>query len=484
MTIGRNDPCPCQSGKKYKKCCLSKDQDKRQEEFEARAQELAAARMDGGMAYISAPTTPVRDSDSAPSESFRQASPAPCDPHEEALSARWNAFLERDFEGQIELYQATLSEPDLMDDEMAFAMLELLYSGGIDNRQRDWFDGLLENLRMRLPDVYESSQNYYLSWQLANAIAGLRFDVARRVACEMAGLEDGDMGLFVIGLDELAYHGQLSTLVEVMRIAWPRVQGTWDVLPWAISDFAHRLADYVIFEHLERNPALTADAPALKDEVDGYIDIESDELADYVDVFSGRTQRAWTMQDFQFKVTAGGRKRNRDDEPRVIANKATENLTQLLNQFVSYVHREEGIAYSKAAMARGQIQEYLLDRLVGELSPRGNMCDQRPAGKGSPPRQPEHPLCPDRATLDAFFARRFNPFSPQYYLVAAMFELLPAWLRFLEQSALLEPPLRTKTLEDLKQLHGDLMNLMSTLKAHGDLRESLENWPECSPRNG
>jgi tetratricopeptide (TPR) repeat protein len=25
MKIGRNDPCPCGSGKKYKKCCLSKE---------------------------------------------------------------------------------------------------------------------------------------------------------------------------------------------------------------------------------------------------------------------------------------------------------------------------------------------------------------------------------------------------------------------------------------------------------------------------
>ncbi|MGC9519228.1 MAG: SEC-C metal-binding domain-containing protein [Desulfuromonadaceae bacterium] len=24
--IGRNEPCPCGSGKKYKKCCLDKDQ--------------------------------------------------------------------------------------------------------------------------------------------------------------------------------------------------------------------------------------------------------------------------------------------------------------------------------------------------------------------------------------------------------------------------------------------------------------------------
>jgi predicted metal-binding transcription factor (methanogenesis marker protein 9) len=25
MKVGRNDPCPCGSGKKYKKCCIAKD---------------------------------------------------------------------------------------------------------------------------------------------------------------------------------------------------------------------------------------------------------------------------------------------------------------------------------------------------------------------------------------------------------------------------------------------------------------------------
>jgi hypothetical protein len=25
MKIGRNDPCPCGSGRKYKQCCLTKD---------------------------------------------------------------------------------------------------------------------------------------------------------------------------------------------------------------------------------------------------------------------------------------------------------------------------------------------------------------------------------------------------------------------------------------------------------------------------
>jgi len=26
FAVGRNDPCPCKSGKKYKKCCLAKDE--------------------------------------------------------------------------------------------------------------------------------------------------------------------------------------------------------------------------------------------------------------------------------------------------------------------------------------------------------------------------------------------------------------------------------------------------------------------------
>lgn len=38
---GRNDPCPCGSGKKYKHCCLGKDQEAEHEKF-ARAASAAA----------------------------------------------------------------------------------------------------------------------------------------------------------------------------------------------------------------------------------------------------------------------------------------------------------------------------------------------------------------------------------------------------------------------------------------------------------
>ena len=43
MSVGRNDPCPCGSGKKYKKCCFAKDEAQRSAELAARAEAARAA---------------------------------------------------------------------------------------------------------------------------------------------------------------------------------------------------------------------------------------------------------------------------------------------------------------------------------------------------------------------------------------------------------------------------------------------------------
>ncbi|MGA7454642.1 MAG: SEC-C metal-binding domain-containing protein [Rhodoplanes sp.] len=40
---GRNDPCPCGSGKKYKKCCLTNDEAAENERLVAERAERASA---------------------------------------------------------------------------------------------------------------------------------------------------------------------------------------------------------------------------------------------------------------------------------------------------------------------------------------------------------------------------------------------------------------------------------------------------------
>ena len=121
MNIGRNDPCPCGSGKKYKKCCQAKDE-------EARRKEAAPP------ALIPTPTT-------KPAARSRKEQPKPPpDPRVEAWNARYEEFEAIDYEARIALFKRTLDEVELMDDEMAFEMLEKLFHQAAEHDERDRYD--------------------------------------------------------------------------------------------------------------------------------------------------------------------------------------------------------------------------------------------------------------------------------------------------------------------------------------------------------
>jgi SEC-C motif len=85
---------------------------------------------------------------------------------------------------------------------------------------------------------------------------------------------------------------------------------------------------------------------------------------------------------------------------------------------------------SKGELGREQIQRYIAARHAGEIG----RDDQEFAGPFRSKKQkqrpkaaaPEHPLCPDRRTLDAYLAGLNLDFSPQNYRIAATFELVPA----------------------------------------------------------
>lgn len=90
MNIGRNDPCHCGSGKKYKKCCLAKDEE------EARKQAMPAS---------------VLKAQSKPAAQERKERPKPPpDPRIEAWNARYKKFESADYEERIAIFNRTLDE--------------------------------------------------------------------------------------------------------------------------------------------------------------------------------------------------------------------------------------------------------------------------------------------------------------------------------------------------------------------------------------
>src|SRR5689334_22141208 len=114
MRVGRNDPCPCGSGKKYKKCCLAKDR--------------------------AAPESPL--------------APLPRTPEDERAEAHWEEFDARDFEGRVALFREALADPELMDDDAAYEMLMQLHTDAIEHGDRPCFAKLVAELREQRPDVY------------------------------------------------------------------------------------------------------------------------------------------------------------------------------------------------------------------------------------------------------------------------------------------------------------------------------------------
>jgi hypothetical protein len=412
--------------------------------------------------------------------------PPPPDPHIEALNARWHEFEEQDYEGQIALFRKTLEEKELMDDEMAFDMLDALYMKSIERHDRDRFNALVDALRERLPNVYAQSAGFYLDLQLTNILASGRLEMLPSFTSALAEVTDEQIDTFNRIVAMLAYHGQLEFLVEVMRLAWPQVRESPDIFAWAINEFAKRAQRYLILNYLEHNPAPDAADPALREQLEFYGEVVSERVSQYCTLLTGQLQKHWTMGDFQFQQS---RRRARDefdeDEEAPPLDEARQNLHDLSIEFLGYLRREEDAPYAKGDVGREEIVHYLLDRFDGKLEPRESMLKaalrRKPKSKPTP-RPPEHVLCPDRRTLDQYLTGLMTLLNYHPHKAGATLELMPAWLRFLETRQLIDTQQRQKTLTALHGLDADLLKLWGEHPADPVLAEGMKRWRENAER--
>jgi len=414
----------------------------------------------------------------------------PPDPHTQAINARWEQFEAEDYEGQIALFLKTLDEEELMDEEMAFEMLNTIYSEAVENNERERFDGLVGALRKRLPDIYAHDAGYYLDWLIRNAVAADRWETVLDLAKEIGEIAGDSIDTFNNVVDLLAYHGQLSTLVETMRIASPGVEHSANIVPWGVDEFVHRAVDFVIFDYVERHPLPDANAPELKEQLGFYLDeIPSDRLARYIAHLSGQADRSWTMNDFEFGPPPRRSHRDldeEDDEDR-IPDTVRQNLFHFTVEFLGYLRREKNVCYTRGELGRKHIEQYILERHAGELEPGENMFEAmtRPKKRKSKPKKPDHVLCPDHDTFDRYLGGLLGFINPQYYKAAATFELVPAWLRFLESHQFIDDQQHQKTLRDLRRLVPQLLKLWEHHPSDPALQVGTEQaWEQMSDATG
>ena len=479
---GRNDQCPCGSGQKYKRCCLPKDRDAKDAEIKADQLERemkAAAKSTPILAPQERPTSnlPSKTPVAAPAPKT-VISPPPEDPLKEAIYARWDEFEEADEDLQPALFLKTLDEPELMDDEMAYGMLNAIYYNGPNSPESSRIEEFVGLLRERLPDVYAASRQYYLHWLILNANASHKPERLFELAGEIAEIAGDDVDIYSQVVDLLAYHGYLEALSKASRIAWPLIKVSKDIM-WGQRKYAIWGAKCVLYERLERTPDLDGSDPQLIEQTKYFLDdLQLDWLKGYVDQTSGRASRNWSLSDFDIKPTKKTKAKRTEarDIPQATNQTTGEDaLIEFSYKFVGYAHAHDGFSYTKAELARQNIVSYLIDRKAGRLETKESAKNKA--------QTPDHPLCPDRNTLSRFLTGMLTMLNFQRYDVAATMELLPSWLRFLETRGLIEPTQRESAMADIGNLHTELLAAFEPSNEDPLLAENFRKWPENVARN-
>ena len=369
-----------------------------------------------------------------------------------------------------------------MSDEMAFEMLTRLYEDAVRHGERARFAELVSALADRQPEVYQESAHFYLSWRLQDALAENSPDILP-LTRELATRAGRDLDVVNRSLCVLAYQGHLAAVVEAMRVAWPFVQASSDIFAWGISEFGETGADYEIYDYLEHTPSPDPRDEGLLDRIRFFIaDPDLDRVAEHIGDLAGQAAPTWTLDDFALKPVRKKRPDDWDDEEdegEDSPDPGAQNLARLISQFVGYLRREEGVPYPKGELIRDELLRYFIRRHEGDLDPKLSMLEQalNPRTKLPPPPKPSHLLCPERVTFEVHLAELVSFMNGLYHTAAALFELVPAWLRFLEARGLIDADQHAKTVEDLRPLHAVLLPVMESYHEDPGLLHDLQTWP-------
>jgi hypothetical protein len=87
-------------------------------------------------------------------------------------------------------------------------------------------------------------------------------------------------------------------------------------------------------------------------------------------------------------------------------------------------------------------------------------------------------LVPDHERLDRFLSGLLGFLNQLYYHAAAVFELLPAWLRFLESRQLIDAAVRVQALRDLESLLDPLCQVCNNFADDPTPHQALLRWRE------
>jgi hypothetical protein len=390
---GRNDPCPCGSGKKYKKCCLAKDE--------------AAARPPPAPRPPSAPRASGLRSESALARApaGRDLSPA----------ERW-------WDGVIDAAEHASTA-----DEAATQLARVLAPDAPPAPRSDWlFDLLgpifeqlaragrhaerlraLEGVAERHPDAFGEAPAHF---------ARLRFEAALDDGSGDLVAEARLLGPYVADVIDLvddvparlAWEGRTAVLRALTDAAWPGIHGSTDIMGAGVEAWADYGVGAVLLDCLDRDPAADADAPALLAGVAMYqtADAEPGWIPAFLRHYLPLLEPAGAVSLDAAQVAEAVEKRGRA---------ALDLLDPVSAAVAARLRRERGWSRSQAWLLLREMGALLVERA------------EHAEKKARPKTAGALALPPEGTFLDALLARNVGMFTRKTHVILAVVSALPTW---------------------------------------------------------
>ena len=149
---GRNDPCPCGSGKKYKKCCWAKDKAKQQAKLAVVNKPSVTKSVQNEWVETNLP----------PLFNPPKSEPEP-DPLWEQFDTFWEAFEDASYEERWQLLDDLLvNQPELLEGELIFETGNRLFGQAVNENDVARFSRFLDQIETVAPEAYQDELAYIL----------------------------------------------------------------------------------------------------------------------------------------------------------------------------------------------------------------------------------------------------------------------------------------------------------------------------------
>ena len=475
MAPKRNDPCPCGSGKKYKHCHMKEDLPRAQ----------AALRNPPAPAVRHVPP-PVHHAPAVVNAPAVVEEPEELDPEIERFNQLYAEFHAADYEEQKAILRTAIEEKAL-DGELAFDFFNTIYAQMVERGERAEFGRLGTLLQTHQPDVYAKENHWFWSWEVHDALALGDDEALQRATNQLIENGGKDLDQFYPVYNCLLYHDRRSVLLNALdKHSLQLVEGKY--FPGVEDEVNRKCSDVIVLNYIEEHPA---DALLAEDNLDSLcaalapytVDLLRDQLATFIAWAGGLKHREWTLADFAFAPPPPKRDMwYEEDEPEPEPDPAVMHLRNLSSEFLYYARHTENIPLTKADLARANLANYILERDRGELtddeSSRGSGPLKRSKkGRGKQNAQHNHVLLPDHKTLDRYLLRFYGFLALDTHEGAALFELIPAWVRFLHAKGLVEKTAGDDALSSLQALSQSLLKI---LEGRSDplLTMNMRKWQE------